>query len=271
MQDNPDYLLKRAFDVTLASLLLLVMFPLGLLCALLVWLEDRYDILHYHEVIGKGGEPFRMITFRTLVPGMHRMFEGDKIAEDDPGTTNVGRFLINSRLERLPVLVNVLRGEMSFVGPSPERTEAAAVLRRKVPRYAQRYRVRPGVVSMADIYGEPSMPASQRLRFDLFYIERMTLGWDLRLLRGELRRRLRGSAGAGPAPAAPALDGAGARATSRPQPAPRRARAQSAGEAATPQASTAVSAPLPALPADRASEPETSSTSEPKASDAGEP
>ena len=197
MDEWHSYPLKRPFDVCLALMLLLAASPILALCAFLVWYEDRFDVLDRQKVMGMGGKTFEMLTFRTLQPGVHRLFKGEQIREDDAGTTNVGQFLLNSRLERLPVLINIIRGEMSFVGPLPDRIEAATALDRKVPRYSQRYRARPGLVSLADVYGERNHSVPARLRYDLFYIERQSLMWDLRLLRAELRRRLRGSSGVG--------------------------------------------------------------------------
>jgi len=182
MNDVKGYFSKRFLDFCLAAFLLLLALPMLALISLLVWWEDRSSVIHRQEVVGLKGKPFQFLRFRTLQPGVDKIWKGEAVQEDDPGTTRVGRFLLNARLDGLPLLWNVARGDMSFVGPAPEKPDTVAHFARRLPRYNLRHMARPGLVGLADVYGTREMPASQRLKYDLFYIEKMGLTWDVRLL-----------------------------------------------------------------------------------------
>lgn len=195
MNEVKEYFLKRPLDVMTAGFLLLLSLPAFLLIMPLVWWETRASVFSSQEMTGRKGKAFNLLRFRTLQPGVDKIWKGEEVKEDDPGTTRVGRFLINARLVGLPVLWNVLRGDMSFVGPRPERPDQVAYLSRRLPRYNLRHMVRPGLVSLATVYGDEDIPASHRLKYDLFYLEKMGLMWDTRLLVSSTWRGLRGQLG----------------------------------------------------------------------------
>lgn len=197
MNEVRDYLFKRVFDFCLALGLLVLAAPMMLVIMLLIWWEDRSSVFFHQEVAGLKGKTFRLVRFRTLQPGVDKIWRGDDVKEDDPGTTRVGRFLLNARLDGMPVLWNVLRGEMSFVGPRPERPETAASFSRRLPRYNLRHMVRPGLVSLASVYGGENMAASHRLKYDLFYLEKMSAVWDARLLMVAAWQAVKGRVGLG--------------------------------------------------------------------------
>ena len=132
--------------------------------------------------VGRGGVPFTIYKFRT----MHEEAESDTGAvmakKDDPRVTPLGRVLRASRLDELPQLWNVLRGDMSFVGPRPERPEFGDDYEREIQGYAERYRVRPGLTGYAQVNGEYHTSAATKLKYDLAYIHNRSLWLDLRIL-----------------------------------------------------------------------------------------
>jgi lipopolysaccharide/colanic/teichoic acid biosynthesis glycosyltransferase len=164
--------LKRAVDVAGALLALVVTAPLMVLLAVAVRLSSRGPVLLRQARIGLDGIPFDLLKFRSMrVHG-----EGDtlwSVAADDPRVTAVGRFMRRSALDELPQLVNVLRGDMSLVGPRPERPLFAATFAETVPGYAERHRVRGGLTGWAQIHGlRGNTSIAGRTAMDLDYIDR---------------------------------------------------------------------------------------------------
>ena len=180
--DGVDWLAKRAFDVVAATVLSVVLLSLMLLVALAVRLTSRGPVIYRQTRVGRGGVPFTIYKFRT----MHEEAESDTGAvmaqKDDPRVTRLGRVLRASRLDELPQLWNVLRGDMSFVGPRPERPEFGDDYEREIQGYAERYRVRPGLTGYAQVNGEYHTSAATKLKYDLAYIHNRSLWLDLRIL-----------------------------------------------------------------------------------------
>ncbi len=176
---------KRLFDVLAASALLLIAWPMMVLVALLVRLESSGPILYQQTRIGEGGRPFELIKFRS----MRTDAEGDGVARwaqrGDDRTTRVGRFIRLTRLDELPQLFNILRGEMSIVGPRPERPQFVDMLSREIRYYAVRHCVKPGLTGWAQLrypYGASVRDAEEKLKFDLFYVKNHGLVFDLIIL-----------------------------------------------------------------------------------------
>jgi len=176
---------KRLFDVLAASALLLIAWPFMVLVALLVRLESSGPILYQQTRIGEGGRPFELIKFRS----MRTDAEGDGVARwaqrGDDRTTRVGRFIRLTRLDELPQLFNILRGEMSIVGPRPERPQFVDMLSREIRYYAVRHCVKPGLTGWAQLrypYGASVRDAEEKLKFDLFYVKNHGLVFDLIIL-----------------------------------------------------------------------------------------
>lgn len=181
----PRRLSKRFFDLAAASLLLLIAWPVMLLVALCVWLESGSPILYRQMRVGESGLGFELIKFRS----MRCDAEGDGVARwaalNDDRTTRVGRFIRATRLDELPQLFNVLRGEMSFVGPRPERPQFVDQLNREVRYYSVRHSVKPGLTGWAQLkypYGASVHDAAEKLKFDLFYVKNHGLLLDLMIL-----------------------------------------------------------------------------------------
>jgi lipopolysaccharide/colanic/teichoic acid biosynthesis glycosyltransferase len=171
--------LTRALDVVLAAALLAVTAPLLALAALAIRIESRGPVFYRQLRVGRDGQPFELRKLRTMVPGAESMGAGIYVLEGDPRITRTGRLLRRFSLDELPNLVNVLRGEMSIVGPRPTVQE-------QVDRYTDRQRrrleVRPGITGWAQINGRTSLPWPHRIELDVWYVEHRSLRLDLRIL-----------------------------------------------------------------------------------------
>lgn len=176
---------KRAFDLGAvggAALLLLPVWALlGAAIALAVRLESPGPVLYRQARLGRGGRVFRIVKFRTMADGAEAFTGPVWAAYRDARTTRVGRVLRRWHLDELPQVLNVVRGEMSLVGPRPERPELAARIERAVPGYSRRLRVRPGIMGMAQARGRYDLHPRRKLRYDEFYIARMSPRLDLLL------------------------------------------------------------------------------------------
>ena len=181
----PRRLSKRFFDLAAACSLLLVAWPFMLLVAACVALESRGPILYRQTRVGENGRSFELYKFRS----MRVDAEADGVArwanKDDDRTTRVGRIIRLSRLDELPQLFNVLRGDMSFVGPRPERPQFVEMLSREVRYYNVRHCVKPGLTGWAQVrypYGASVRDAEEKLTFDLFYVKNHGLVFDIMIL-----------------------------------------------------------------------------------------
>ncbi|MCS6907709.1 MAG: sugar transferase [Anaerolineales bacterium] len=173
---------KRALDIGLCLVSLPFAIPLSLLIALGIWLEDPGAIFFVKNSVGRWGRNFRQIKFRTMILGAE-LGSGPTLAlENDPRALRFGRFLRKSALDELPQLWNILRGEMSFVGPRPQRTLLVDTYLQALPQYAERHRLPPGLSGLAQVAGSYYLTPLQKLRFDRLYIRHASLGYDLRLL-----------------------------------------------------------------------------------------
>lgn len=178
---------KRWMDLAGAAAGLVLLSPLLALAALAVRMESGGPVLFFQERLGLGGAPFRLVKFRSMRADAEAV-SGPVLAEaDDPRVTRVGRWLRRTRVDELPQLWNVLRGEMSLVGPRPERPEFAGEFLREEPLYRHRFVVKPGMTGLAQVHGRYDTDYRQKLRYDLIYIGGMSLGADLRIIAATLR------------------------------------------------------------------------------------
>src|SRR3989441_7844789 len=175
-------LAKRAFDVILSALFLALLAPLMLLVAALVKIGSPGPVLYRQERVGLDGKPFRMLKFRTMQDGAEQ--DGPRFAEPrDPRVTSLGSLLRRTSIDELPQLLNVLGGDMSLVGPRPERSVFIDKFRRHIPRYQLPHMVKAGMTGWAQIHrlrGQTSI--EKRVEYDLYYIEHWSLLLDLRIL-----------------------------------------------------------------------------------------
>jgi exopolysaccharide biosynthesis polyprenyl glycosylphosphotransferase len=178
-------LTQRALDVSLACLALLVMLPTMLVIALLVRRSGRGRVLYRQLRVGEGGAPFEILKFRTMTIGAEADGNATWAGESDPRVTRIGRSLRKYRFDELPQLWNVLRGEMSIVGPRPERPEFVAVLEHDIPHWSRRLLVKPGLTGWAQIcngYTADLSGAADKLAYDLYYIKHRSLLLDLTIV-----------------------------------------------------------------------------------------
>jgi lipopolysaccharide/colanic/teichoic acid biosynthesis glycosyltransferase len=176
---------KTALDFILALLLLALSAPVLLVIGLLIKLTSRGPVLYKQTRLGKHGRPFTIYKIRTMAHDCERLTGPRWSAPGDPRVTLVGRFLRKAHLDELPQLWNVLRGDMSLVGPRPERPEFLPALERALPRYRERLAVRPGLTGLAQVQLPPDTDVNgvrRKLAYDIHYIQRLGLWLDLRIL-----------------------------------------------------------------------------------------
>ncbi|MGV8930535.1 MAG: TIGR03013 family XrtA/PEP-CTERM system glycosyltransferase [Luteimonas sp.] len=181
----PRRLSKRFFDLVAASVLLALTWPLMLIVAACVWLESGGPVLYRQTRVGESGQGFELAKFRSMRTDAEKDGVARWASKDDDRTTRVGRFIRSTRLDELPQLFNVLRGEMSFVGPRPERPQFVDQLNDQIRFYNVRHSVKPGLTGWAQLrypYGASVLDAEEKLKFDLFYVKNHGLVLDLMIL-----------------------------------------------------------------------------------------
>jgi len=176
--------IKRGFDLLASLLGLLVFLPLCLIIALAIKLDSPGPVFYRQERVGQGGRTFYMVKFRSMTVDAEK--DGPIWAVvNDQRVTSVGRWLRKLRLDELAQIINVIRGEMSIVGPRPERPYFVKKLVKKVPFYSHRHAVKPGITGWAQImypYGASQEQAQEKLKYDLYYIKHMSPLMDLRII-----------------------------------------------------------------------------------------
>ena len=177
--------IKRLFDVIASSVLLLVTLPVTIPTALMIRLGGGGPIFYRQERVGQAGRVFEILKFRSMRNDAERDGEPQWAKSNDARTTRIGRFIRRTRIDELPQVINVLRGEMSFVGPRPERPFFVRQLVQDIPFYAARHSVKPGITGWAQVrypYGASLDDASRKLQYDLYYVKNHTLFLDLLIL-----------------------------------------------------------------------------------------
>jgi lipopolysaccharide/colanic/teichoic acid biosynthesis glycosyltransferase len=181
--------LKRVFDVTLAASGLVLSSPLWIIFAGAIMVEDGGPVFYRQNRVGRGGRTFDALKFRSMRPDAEVATGAIQATEHDPRVTRIGRFMRATAMDELPQLLNILRGDMSFVGPRalrpgeietgshgrPERLE-------EVPGFEHRIRVRPGLTGLAQVYAPRDVPRRQKFKYDRLYVERRSWCLDVRLI-----------------------------------------------------------------------------------------
>ena len=181
---DTELCIKRAFDIAVSAAMLILLSPLFLILALLVWYSSKGPVFYRQERIGLHGLPFEIIKFRTMC--VHAETETPQLsADNDPRITKVGKWMRKYRLDELPQFWNILRGDMSIVGPRPERRYFINQIEEKAPYYCMIYKIRPGLTSWGPIkvgYTDTLDKMIRRLNYDIVYIENMSLTLDIKIM-----------------------------------------------------------------------------------------
>jgi lipopolysaccharide/colanic/teichoic acid biosynthesis glycosyltransferase len=177
-------MLRRAFDVLVAGTALIAAAPFLAVAVVAIRLESKGSAIYRQRRVGKGGRPFDVLKLRTMVTGAEHMGAGLAVSEGDTRITRVGRLLRRTSLDEVPNLINVLKGDMSIVGPRP-------TVPVQVDRYTERQRgrlsVKPGITGWAQVNGRTELPWDERIELDLWYIEHRSWRLDLRILWRTIR------------------------------------------------------------------------------------
>jgi lipopolysaccharide/colanic/teichoic acid biosynthesis glycosyltransferase len=161
-----------------------------LLASLTVWLEDRGPAFYAQERVGRDGKTFRVLKFRSMRIDAEKSGTPQWAAKNDPRITRVGNFMRKTRIDELPQILNVFKGEMSFVGPRPERPYFVEQLIEVVPYYNVRHSIKPGITGWAQVrygYGSSAEDALQKLQYDLYYVKNNSLFLDVLILIDTLK------------------------------------------------------------------------------------
>lgn len=181
---DTELCIKRAFDIAISAIMLVLLAPLYLILALLVWTSSKGPIFYRQERIGLHGLPFEIIKYRTMC--LHAESATPQLsADNDPRITKVGRWMRKYRLDELPQFWNILRGDMSIVGPRPERRYFINQIEEKAPYYCMIYKIRPGLTSWGPIkvgYTDTLDKMVRRLNYDIVYIENMSIKLDIKIM-----------------------------------------------------------------------------------------
>ena len=177
--------LKRFFDVILAALIIGITSPLWLIFAILIKSEDKGPVFYKQKRIGKDRKEFWLWKFRSMKVGAEKMGKPKWAEKDDPRVTKIGKILRKTHLDELPQMINILKGDISLVGPRPERPEFVKKLERKIPYYHLRHIIKPGFTGWAQIkfrYARSIMDSFEKFQYDLYYIKNRSFFLDLGIL-----------------------------------------------------------------------------------------
>ena len=174
---------KRLFDLVGGALCIIIFSPVMLVTALLIKLTSKGPVIYTQERIGYQNRPFKMLKFRSMVVQEASAEVKKWTTKDDPRVTKVGKFIRKTSIDELPQLFNVMKGQMSLVGPRPERPFFVDKFKEEIPRYMIKHQVRPGMTGWAQVNGlRGDTSITKRIEYDLYYIENWSLGFDIKIL-----------------------------------------------------------------------------------------
>jgi len=177
---------KRPFDLSILLVSHIILAPilliLWIVLPIAIWTNDRGPILYVQRRLGKDGKEFRLYKFRSMIPDAENETGAVLAPEDDPRITYIGRFMRRRALDELPQVINLWRGDLSLVGPRPERPELFNKIIMELPDFNDRLQVRPGLTGIAQIFGKYSTEPRTKLRYDRLYIKNMSPFLDLLIL-----------------------------------------------------------------------------------------
>lgn len=170
---------KRFFDILLSLLAIVLLLPILCVLSLLIVIESGLPVLFTQQRAGLNGKPFRILKFRSMIPDAVKVGLGLRTSEDDPRVMRVGKFMREYHLDELPQLINVLKGDMSIVGPRPTILSQVGTY---TPIEMRRLEVRPGITGLAQVSGNNELPWEERIKLDVYYVNNMSLLMDLKII-----------------------------------------------------------------------------------------
>jgi exopolysaccharide biosynthesis polyprenyl glycosylphosphotransferase len=182
--------MKNLSDLLIAFCLVLLTLPLMIIVAVTIKCDSRGPVFYRQERVGLGGRRFMLLKFRSMIQDAEPEGRPVWAAEHDPRVTRIGRFIRRTRIDELPQLFNVLRGDMSMIGPRPERPYFVEQLNEIIPSFAERHRIKPGITGWAQVnypYGASIDDARKKLNYDLYYLKNRSFALDLMILVSTVR------------------------------------------------------------------------------------
>ncbi|OGZ63465.1 MAG: hypothetical protein A2998_01535 [Candidatus Staskawiczbacteria bacterium RIFCSPLOWO2_01_FULL_37_25b] len=177
-----EKIIKRTIDIILASGALIILFPFFVIIAILIKIDSKGPVFFIQERVGKNGKPFNFIKFRTMVENAELMGLKESAHENDPRITKIGKFLREWTIDEAPQFINVLKGDMSLVGPRPLSAYNSGNTPEMKKMWQKRISVKPGLVSLVDMKGRNLVPWEKRFEYDLWYIDNQSFWLDLKIL-----------------------------------------------------------------------------------------
>lgn len=172
---------KRFFDIILSLLGLIILSPILLITAIAIKIESKGPVIFKQERIGKNGKVFKIYKFRSMVVGAEKMGTGVYSKKGDSRVTKVGKFIRMTSIDELPQLVNIIKGEMSIIGPRPVLTYHPWKYEEYTEEQLKRFEVRPGITGWAQIHGRKDVEWNNRIKMDVYYVENISLKLDLKI------------------------------------------------------------------------------------------
>ncbi|MDH5405855.1 MAG: sugar transferase [Candidatus Aminicenantes bacterium] len=180
--NSRSLIVKRMFDIILSLFGILLSLPLWLLIALAIKLNDRGPIFYTHYRVGRRGKIFKAYKFRSMIKDAEREKGAVWAEENDPRVTLIGQILRATAFDEFPQLINIFLGDMSFVGPRPERPELVERFSAEINNYDRRHGVKPGLTGIAQVFGKYDTRPKHKLKYDLLYIQNQNFWLDLKLI-----------------------------------------------------------------------------------------
>ena len=183
--------LKRTMDIILSFIALLIASPIMLIVSLAIKIEDGGPIFYKQDRVTIGGKVFQILKFRSMIPNAEKGGKSQPAVDNDPRITKVGKFIRATRIDELPQIINILKGDMSVVGPRPERVEHVRKYSKLIPEFDFRLSVKGGLTGYAQVYGKYNTTPYDKLRMDMMYVENYSFFLDLKLILMTLRIMLK--------------------------------------------------------------------------------
>ncbi|MGD0113482.1 MAG: sugar transferase [Armatimonadota bacterium] len=172
---------KRLIDISVSGAALVLSFPVWTAISAAIVISDGWPVLYRQRRVGRGGRVFAAYKFRSMIKDAEKHSGAVLATENDPRITPVGRILRKTAFDEMPQLLNIFMGDMSWVGPRPERPEFVQLFAARIPGYHLRHNVTPGLTGVAQVYGRYYTEAVDKLKYDLYYLEHRSFSLDLRL------------------------------------------------------------------------------------------